>query len=499
MEPFECVRMRKDGKRIEIESTFSPIVDAAGELVAVSSIARDITDRKRSQALATGQAQLLEFIAAGAALPRVLDRLASFVEEHAEGVLASILLLDRDGSAPLPRGCAEPAGGLLRGDRRAADRAGRGVVRHGRVPRERVCVSDIAHDPALGRLPRAGRGGRAARLLVGPHLRDRRRAARDVRAVLPARPATSAPRRSSSSSWRRYVAGIAIEGARSEEAARDSEERYRDLFENASEPIATVTMDETITEVNGAFARVLGYSREELLGSNLGDYLTPEGLETSRLATERKIAGKLSSTTFEQEFLAKDGHLVILEVSSRVIVEDGRPIGVQGICRDVTARKQAEIELRRLSELNRHQALHDDLTGLPNRACFGQQVEHAIHVADRDGSQLAVLLMDLDRFKEINDTLGHRYGDLLLVELARRLETGAASQRHRRPPRRRRVRHPRASALGRQRPRARARPHPRRARSAVPRGRPAAARRGQRRRRAVPGARARRRRAAEAR
>src|SRR4029078_1111305 len=64
-----------------------------------------------------------------------------------------------------------------------------------------------------------------------------------------------------------------------------------------------------------------------------------------------------------------------------------------------------------------------DLTGLPNRGSFGQQVEHAIGVADKDGSQLAGLLMDLDRFKEINDTLGHRYGDLLLVELARRLES----------------------------------------------------------------------------
>ena len=114
---------------------------------------------------------------------------------------------------------------------------------------------------------------------------------------------------------------------------------------------------------------------------------------------------------------------MILEVSSRVIMENGRPIGVQGICRDITARKQAELELRRLSELNRHQALHDDLTGLPNRACFGQQVEHAIASPTRDGSQLAVLLMDLDRFKEINDTLGHHYGDLLLVELARRLES----------------------------------------------------------------------------
>ena len=168
---------------------------------------------------------------------------------------------------------------------------------------------------------------------------------------------------------------------------------------------------------------MLGYTRDELIGTNLADYLTPESIETSMRARKRELAGEITGPIYEQEFIARDGHSVILEVSRRVIVENGRPVAVQGICRDITARKQAEIDLRRLSELNRHQALHDHLTGLPNRGSFGQQVEHAIGVADKDGSQLAVLLMDLDRFKEINDTLGHRYGDLLLVELARRLES----------------------------------------------------------------------------
>jgi diguanylate cyclase (GGDEF)-like protein/PAS domain S-box-containing protein len=182
-------------------------------------------------------------------------------------------------------------------------------------------------------------------------------------------------------------------------------------------------MDEILTEVNPAFERVLGYSRDELIGSRLDAYLSPQGIEMSARASERKLSGEAAGTMFEQEFIARDGHLVMLEVSSRVMEEDGRAIGVQGICRDITARTQADLELRRLSDLNRHQALHDSLTGLPNRVSFGQQVEHAIGVAGTDGSRLAVLVMDLDRFKEINDTLGHRYGDLLLVELARRLES----------------------------------------------------------------------------
>ncbi len=108
--------------------------------------------------------------------------------------------------------------------------------------------------------------------------------------------------------------------------------------------------------------------------------MTAEAVQTSIAATARKLSGDAAGTTFEQEFIAKGGESVILEVSSRVIEENGRPMGVQGICRDITARKQAERELRRLSDLNRHQALHDDLTGLPNRAYFGQKVERAISV-----------------------------------------------------------------------------------------------------------------------
>ena len=352
----------------------------------------------------------------------MLDHLARFVEEHGDDVLASILLLDRDGvhlrhgAAPsLPASYCEAIDGTAIGP--SVGSCGTAAYR-----RERVCVSDIATDPlwsdfrelALGAGPRAcwstpifATDGS----LLGTfalYYREPARARRRRRA-----------RRARDARGRHRDRARALRGGRARERRalprplRERERADRDRHDGR----------ERITEVNRAFERVLGYTRAELIGTNLADYVTPDALEASLRATQRKLTGEVSGTTFEQEFIAKDGHSVILEVSSRVIEEDGRPVGVQGICRDITARKQAELELRRLSELNRHQALHDSLTGLPNRVSFGQQVEHAISVADKDGSQLAVLLMDLDRFKEINDTLGHRYGDLLLVELARRLES----------------------------------------------------------------------------
>jgi diguanylate cyclase (GGDEF)-like protein len=89
---------------------------------------------------------------------------------------------------------------------------------------------------------------------------------------------------------------------------------------------------------------------------------------------------------------------------------------------DITERKEAEAELRRQSELNEHQALHDALTGLPNRTLLRDRIQQAILTASREGGRAAILMMDLDRFKEVNDSLGHHAGDELLKELGDRLQ-----------------------------------------------------------------------------
>ena len=88
---------------------------------------------------------------------------------------------------------------------------------------------------------------------------------------------------------------------------------------------------------------------------------------------------------------------------------------------NITERKRAERDLIRQAELNEHQALHDPLTGLPNRILFGERIDQAIRHARRNGTLLAVALMDLDRFKEVNDSLGHPAGDQLLIEVSRRM------------------------------------------------------------------------------
>ena len=202
---------------------------------------------------------------------------------------------------------------------------------------------------------------------------------------------------------------------RAEEALRASEERYRELFENANDIVYTHDLAGNFTSLNKTGERVTGYTRAEACAMNIASVVVPEHLPLARQMLTQKAGGS-ESTRYEIEITAKDGRRVPLEISTRLIVRDGAAVGVQGIARDITERRHADERLR-------HIAFHDTLTGLPNRALFTEHLRLAVGAARRDPSRLfAVLFLDLDRFKVVNDSLGHTVGDQMLVALARRLE-----------------------------------------------------------------------------
>ena len=138
---------------------------------------------------------------------------------------------------------------------------------------------------------------------------------------------------------------IAIERKRAEEALTESEVRYRDLVENAIDIIYTHDLDGNYTSVNRAAENITGYSREEAMSMNLAQTVAPEYLEKARSMIAAKLTGE-EVTAYEVEIIAKDGRRVAIEVNTRIIYENGTPVGVQGIARDITERKHLEDKLR---------------------------------------------------------------------------------------------------------------------------------------------------------
>lgn len=320
------------------------------------------------------------------------------------------------------------------------------------------------------------------------------------------------------------------ERKRANESLRESEERYRELFENANDIIYVHDLYGNFISVNETGLKVFGYDREEALKLNLLQIVAPSDLEHAKNQMESKISGTPSSS-YEIKCLRKDGRCVVFEVNSRVIYSEGIPCAIQGIARDITDRREAEAERDRLYNVSNdllatisfdgdllhinpawekilgykteeilgktiyevshpdyknretyvvkkspdgktssfesqltckdgshrwifwnstlvpddriayivgrdmterkeaeaileHNALYDRLTDLPNRAHFMDYLQKAIdEFADDAEKKFSVLFLDLDRFKIINDGLGHLIGDKLLVAIAQRIKS----------------------------------------------------------------------------
>lgn len=203
------------------------------------------------------------------------------------------------------------------------------------------------------------------------------------------------------------------EQRRIKEALRVSEGKYRSLFEHAIDSIFIIDVESRrILDVNQVAADRLGYSREELLTMDIDAiYPREEAERTQDIIRQLLITGYL---TFERTHVRKDGSTMLVEVSSIILEQDGRKV-YQSIARDITQRKITEMELQRLAK-------YDSLTGVANRTLFMDRISHAIDLARRNHNALAVLFLDLDGFKAVNDAFGHEQGDALLQIIARRIQ-----------------------------------------------------------------------------
>ena len=200
--------------------------------------------------------------------------------------------------------------------------------------------------------------------------------------------------------------------------------RFRTIFESSTVGIVRVDREGRLIEANPAMEQMLGYSAAELADLSFSEYTHPDDIPRNLQLFNEMLEGKRDSYQLEKRYFRRDGQMIWTQLTAALERDaDGAPRCGISMIENITERKIAEEALRRQSELNEYQALHDSLTGLPNRTLFYDRIRQAVLTAAREGGRVAVMMMDVDRFKEINDSLGHHVGDALLEELAARLRT----------------------------------------------------------------------------
>lgn len=216
------------------------------------------------------------------------------------------------------------------------------------------------------------------------------------------------------------VLGIVIVRQGDLESLRRSEERFRAVSETAQDAIILTDAAGRIEFWNPAAERILGHGAAEAIGRDIAGLITPESHREQVRAGLNALAGpssgEASGKTMEFSALRRDGSEVPVEVSVAGLLL-GEERHAVAVLRDISERKRAEAQIARM-------ARYDALTGLANRNVFVEGLQRSIAVARRSGKQFAVLYLDLDHFKDINDTLGHPMGDRLLKGVGERLQAG---------------------------------------------------------------------------
>lgn len=218
------------------------------------------------------------------------------------------------------------------------------------------------------------------------------------------------------------LASIAIEKSMFATKLKENEELYRHLMEDVTDVIWKTDRNLNITYISPSDERFRGYRADEVIGHHVFEMFTPEGIKIisekikQRLESQQKGIRTADFVTYEIQHRCKDGRLIWGEIISKPEYNDeGKIIGFHGITREITERKAMQDRVQQL-------AFYDPLTQLPNRLLLGERLNYVIAEIKRTQKYAALMFLDLDNFKSLNDTYGHSIGDLLLCQVADRLK-----------------------------------------------------------------------------
>ena len=364
---------RKDQSLVEVRITVTPLADAHGEYVAFLTILRDLSERRQQEA----------------ALRAKETSYQKLVETASEG----IWMVDADDRTTFV-------------NQRLADLLGYTIAEMlGRSPTE-FYLTDAGRREREEHWQRLRRGVPSRREIV-----YRRKTGESQWALI-----STAPIMDDTGAFTGALAMVTDISARvqAEERLRASERLFRSLFNESPAGQILSSSDRHIIAVNRAFCEMTGYSEAEILEKGWAAITPPDDQGDIFPAFERLWSGEIDSMQMERRYLRKDGSLLWGQVSvARVADDEGRARYVVDQVQDISDRKQTQETLE-------YQALHDALTGLPNRVLARDRLDQAILLAKRQQTRLALLIIDLDHFKEVNDTFGHQAGDQLLRQVGER-------------------------------------------------------------------------------
>jgi diguanylate cyclase (GGDEF)-like protein/PAS domain S-box-containing protein len=417
--------VRKDGSAFWAQTRTALVPAGAGEPPSAMAMIQDITERKLAELRLRSNRDRLALIVetqrdialAGTDLEEILQLIAERSMEltSADGAMVSMI----DGDELVVAAACGTAGQTVGSRRRIED----SIAHHAFQDRAAILIERSEDDPRVNAALQARVGDRSliavplfqgdapvASLIVMRRSEDRRLSAEELQTL----------------ELVAVVLAAAVSRAAEFEAKRlqlEALARFETTYASALVGMMMLDPEGSIIDANPAMHRLLAAAEGELTGHSMAEFL-PAADQTAVLREfERRERHSEDTMRVEHRLEQRSGDLVWVDSSISCVRDaDGEKSFDLVLMQDITKRKAAETALVAQAELNEYQALHDGLTDLPNRTLFRDRLRQAIEAARRKEQNVAVLLMDLDGFKAINDSLGHAAGDEVLAELGGRLK-----------------------------------------------------------------------------
>ncbi|MEK9825160.1 MAG: EAL domain-containing protein [Methylotenera sp.] len=413
---LELEKFTASGRRIWVRTIGKPVRDVDGVIFQLQGSFQDISERKSLEAFKVGQSRILEQIASNRPLMEIMHAAVALIEAQFPDCMCSTMLMDSDGrhlhvgaSTKLPQAYLQCIDGVE-------------ISSHcgscGTAAYEKRCVivTDIAQDPLWADY-------KSAALPFGLHacwsspIFSSQKEVLGTFAVYHATAHTPTKDELEFAEACSHILGIAIERSQAQAHLRLLESglaRLNDIV-MITETVADDSRQQRIIFVNDAFETVTGYSRDEVLGQS-PDLLDGQNTQSEELLKIYQALTNQLPVHAELIQYKKSADEIWLELDIVPVPDQsGWHTKWVAVMRDITQRKQSDLKIQQL-------AFYDTMTGLPNRQLLTDRLEQRLVASVRNKQSGAVLFIDLDNFKSLNDTHGHDVGDMLLMEVARRLQ-----------------------------------------------------------------------------